>query len=117
MKNRSLWSDDQDYDLIMKQINEGKYTGFQVGFIYLYNLFQDIKCLKEDLSEHKDMHNLNMKETPMKTETQLKQTVLNKLLDEVLSLNAKAGELGEGKCLNMQLLAKEYIKLSEKEGE
>lgn len=56
MKNRPLWSDDQDYDTIMELINEGKYTTLQRDF-HLYNLFEDIRCLKEDLAELKENNN------------------------------------------------------------
>lgn len=41
-------------------------------------------------------------------------TALEKLLNEVLSLNPKCGELGEGKANQLQELAREIQLLSEK---
>jgi len=36
--------------------------------------------------------------------------VAKNLAEEVMSLNSKAGEIGEGKCKNMQAIAEMFLK-------
>ena len=58
MKNSKLplWSDDKDADEILDNINQGEYSTFDYEGI-IFNLFEDIQCLKEDLLEFNDPKN------------------------------------------------------------
>lgn len=51
-----LWSDGKNVDEILDNINEGGYSTFDYETI-ISNLFEDIKCLKEDLVEFNNPKN------------------------------------------------------------
>lgn len=47
---KPLWSDDKNFNEVLDDIEEDKYS--RDGLVDLvYNLFEDIICLKEDLKE------------------------------------------------------------------
>jgi len=50
MSERPLWSDDQNVMEILEKVEDGDYSTFDYQSL-IYNLFEDIQCLKEDLSE------------------------------------------------------------------
>jgi len=45
-----LWSDDQNVMEILDKVEDGDYSTFDYQSL-IYNLFEDIQCLKEDLAE------------------------------------------------------------------
>ena len=56
MNERPLWSDNQDLMEILEKVEDGDYSTFDCQSL-IYNLFEDIQCLQEDLEEFNNPKN------------------------------------------------------------